>query len=514
MPPLIHALASTLGFNPLTWLRNTRRMRKLVSEFNIESPSKDDAVRFAIVVLPWMGTNVHWFSLVCGLFLASAGNKVTFIVDDLPFGEHGLRYRFVLGGIRWVLKMLRGHHDVIYLSNHISAAPLDEVSLQSVDRLAELNAVWALRGEMKEAGRQRYKAMAIRQLGVSYRAIASVLEGNRYDVMLVPGGVWGDSGIWVEHACAAGVRVSSFDSGGYGTLMLAVNGIAAQLQDIPRAFALLKDHGESSVERAFVIETAQAEIEKRRSGTDKFASQIRGAGGGDARFEGAVLVALNSSWDSAALGLHTVFENSTQWIIETTKYLLENTSVPVIVRQHPAERLEIARTSDDYRSLLNCHFGSHPRLHFIAADEPVNSYDLLEQVAAVVVYTSTIGIEAAAHGKVVVTASNSYYSNLGFVWKATNLAQYHQYLLDAVSGKFIVTQALREDALSCYYLTQCCNWVFSPFNPEGFTEYSLYDLNQLGQLEKVLLIIQALEQNIPVAYLNHLSKFAQQSKVE
>src|SRR5574340_752509 len=485
MPPLIRTLSSALGFNPLTWLRNTRRMRKLVSEFNIERPPKRDAIRFAVVVLPWMGTNVHWFSLVCGLFFAAAGNKVTFIVDDLPFGEHGLRYRFVLGGIYWVLHMLRGHHDIIYLSDHILTTPLDSVSLQSVDRLAELNAVWALRGEMKEDGRQRYKAMAIRQLGVSYRAIASVLEGNRYDVMHVPGGVWGASGIWVEHARGAGVRVSSFDSGGYGTLMLAVNGIASQLQDIPRAFSLLKEHATSREEDAFIVESALAEIGRRRSGTDKFASQMQGVREVDARFGGAVLVALNSSWDSAALGLHALFENSSQWIVETTKYLLENTSVPVIVRQHPAERLEIARTSDDYRSLLTSHFGPHPRLHYIAADEPVNSYDLLEQVRAVVVYTSTIGIEAAAHGKAVVTPSHSYYSDLGFVWQATSLIQYQKLLSDAAAGRYIVTQAMRDDALCCYYLTQCCNWVFWPFNPEGFTEWSRYDLTQLCQHEKV-----------------------------
>jgi hypothetical protein len=489
-------------------------MKKHLSVFKIKRTPKVDAIHFAIVVMPWMGTNVHWFSLVCGLFLASAGNKITLIVDDLPFGEHDLRFRFVLAGIRWVLKILRYHHDIIYLSNHVSNAPLDSVSMQSVGRLAELNGVWALRGEMKEDGRQKYVTMATRQLGVSYHATASIFESNSYDVMLVPGGVWGSSGIWVEQARAAGVRVSSFDSGGYGTLMLNVNGIAAQLQDIPRAFALLKHKGESSAERSFIIETARAEIEKRRAGTDKFASQIQGASGDYLRFKGAVLLALNSSWDSAALGLHSVFKNSTQWIIETTKYLLENTSVSVIVRQHPAERLEIARTSDDYCGLLHHYFGNHPRLHFIAADEPVNSYDLLEQVDAVVVYTSTIGTEAAAYGKVVVTVSDSYYSDLGFVWKATSLAQYHQQLLDAVSGKLIVTQAFRDNALRCYYLTQCCNWLFSPFNPEGFAEYSLYDLQELSQLEEVQLIIKSLEQNIPIAYFNHLLKFSQQLKVE
>jgi hypothetical protein len=388
---------------------------------------------------------------------------------------------------------------------------LEYDELQEIHRLAELNAIWALRGEMVLSGRKHYLAQAAQQLRLSYGAIACILKTKRYDVILVPGGVWGSSGVWVKHARAVGTRVSSFDSGGYGSLMLAVSGIASQLQDIPRAFYLLKQHAESREERAFIVESALAEIKRRSSGIDKFASQMQSARLVDSRFDGAVLLALNSSWDSAALGLHSVFDNSSQWIVETTKYLLANTLAPIIVRQHPAERLEIARTSDDYRSLLSRNFGDNPRLHFIAADEPVNSYDLLEQVAVVVVYTSTIGTEAAAHGKVVVTASNSYYSALGFVWKATELSQYYQHLSDAVSGRYAVTQAMREDALSCYDLTQCCNWEFSPFNPEGFKEWSSYSLDQLSQHESVKLIVRALEQNIPVAYLNHLAMFTHQS---
>ena len=213
--------------------------------------------------------------------------------------------------------------------------------------------------------------------------------------------------MWASHARTVGVRFGSFDSGGYGTLMFAADGIACQLPEIPRALAMLKVRcAASEAEHRFVINAALAEIGRRRAGTDKFASQMMGASSGEERFDGAVVLALNSSWDGAALGLHTVFEGNTQWIVETVKYLLEHTEAPVVVRQHPAERLEIARTTDDYGALLQRNFGSHQRLHFVAADAPVNSYDLLERAAAVVVYTSTIGIETAGHRKPVITASS------------------------------------------------------------------------------------------------------------
>ena len=480
------------------------RMRELVGGFDLTRPPKQDAIHFAVVVTPWLGTNVPWFSLVCGLFLVSSGNKVTFISDDLPFGKHSLRFRFVVGCIRSVLRLIRGRHDIIHLSDHVSSAPLNRAEQQTVDNLAMLNAVWQMRGEMNTVGRQLYTERSIRQLDVSYGAIDSLLHSSRYDAVLVPGGVYGSSGIWVALAKAAGVRVCSFDSGGPGVLLLAADGIASQLQDIPRALRLLKTHTASREEHIFIAESAFAEIARRRSGVDKFDSQIKKTGAMDMRFKGAVLVALNSSWDTASLGLHAVFKSNTEWLVETTKYLLDNTLVPVIVRQHPAERKEIARTSEDYQSLLTVHFGNHPRLHFIAADEPINSYDLLKQIVAIVVHTSTIGIEAAIYGKAVVTSSSSYYSNCSFVCKATTIAQYHCFLSDVVAGRCIVSGEMRDEALYCYYLTQCCNWIITPFSPEGFEQWCRYDLQRIGQCESVKMIVQSLEKNVPISYLNHL----------
>jgi len=496
-----------LDRQPVAWIRDTRRMRRLVRSLGPAAPPKHGAASIAVVVTPWCGSAVPWFSLVTGLLLAHEGNRVTFILDDLPFGEEGRSWRLQLACIRSVLKALRGRHDIIELSAGRRDVELPVSARDSISRLAQLNVVWAQRGELNmQAGDVE---QVRRQLSISDGVIDRLLQARRFDALFVPGGVWGSSGLWLEHARAAGVRVASYDSGGYGMLLLAVNGIACQLQDIPRAFRLLKTSADATSEQAFIAEFALAEMGKRRAGVHKFASQMQNTQPADPRFAGAVLVALNSPWDSAALGLHEVYESTHAWIVETVKFLLEHTTTPVIVRQHPVERLEIARSSDDYRSLLARHFGDHPRLHFVAAEDPVNSYDLLEQVKAVVVYTSTIGLEAAAHGKPVVTESRSYYSELGFVYKASDLEQYQQALLESVNGQRPVTQAMQQDALTCYYLTQCCNWVFTPFNVPGFHEWSERDFQQLTQEDSVRMIVRALEENMPVALLNHRARLEQ-----
>jgi hypothetical protein len=199
-----------------------------------------------------------------------------------------------------------------------------------------------------------------------------------------------------------------------------------------------------------------------------------------------------------------------QWIIETAKFLLESSDVPIVIRQHPAERLQRARSSDDYRRMLQERLPANPRLHFISAEDNINSYALLERASAVAVYTSTFGIEAAANGKPVITASRSYYSDLGFVWRAHSLEEYHQHLLGAVSGGRVVTDAMRSDALACYYITQCCNWTHSPFTPENFPAWSRMSVSDLLQHEKVRLTIRSLSQDVPIAFLNHLANLGQQ----
>ena len=504
MPSFLRTLVNSIGINPVGWIRNTARMRAMVSDFDAQpTGAANGNAHFLVVITPWLGTSVPWYTLALGLLLAKNGNKISFVIDDFPFGNSNLRYRFVLGCLRSVMRRLRHQYEVIDLSSLKVNQTLEAAAKATVTRLARLNAVWQLKGEMLEAGRKKYTARCIDQLSAAYNPIASILRPGAFDVVLIPGGVYSTSGIWAEVARAAGIRIASFDGGSYGTVMIATNGIACHLQDIPVAFSTLKSRCANPAERAFVLGAAQAEMERRRAGVDTFASQVKGSDGGDDRYNGAVLLALNSSWDAAALGLQAVFKDNSQWIVETTRYLLAHTTAPVIVRQHPAERLNIARTSDDYRLLLQKNFGSEPRLHFIAADETINSYALLDRVAVVVAYTSTIGIEAAALGKPVITASNSYYSNLGFVWKASALDQYNSLLSKGAKSLLRVTSEMREDAYICFYITQCCNWVFTSFNPAEFSLWSAKGLTSLRSDITVQMICESLRDNVPISILTH-----------
>jgi hypothetical protein len=495
-----------IGFNPVAWIKNTRRMLQLASEMSQTVAKSKEGLYAGVVVTPWLGTSVPWFTVGIGLLLARKGHQVTFILDDFVFGKNRLRYSFVLACLRTVLRRIEQRHKVVVMSQVVADKVLEVDASSQIRNLAVLNTVWEFRGEMKSEGRSAFEDLCEKQLQVAYAPIKRTVSENKFDLLFMPGGVWGTTGIWAASARAAGTRIGSFDSGGYGTAMLAVDGIACQLQDIPRAFALIAQDPDSQHSMLLARQAALAEMESRRAGIDPFMSQIKGSADGDDRHNGAVLLALNSSWDSAALGLHTIFEDNTDWIIQTVRFLLENTAAPVIVRQHPAERLEIAKTTDDYGTLLQKNFGSHPRLHFIAAADKINSYELMSRVRALVVYTSTIGIEAAAHGKPVITPSRSYYSGLGFVYKATELNQYQDFLKKSVSGELHVSVEQKNDALICYYLTQCCNWIFTSFNPADYSDWSKRSMDHWFSDKEVSKMLYSLDQKIPISYVNHMEK--------
>lgn len=146
-------------------------------------------------------------------------------------------------------------------------------------------------------------------------------------------------------------------------------------------------------------------------------------------------------------------------------------------------------------------FCREPRIHFIAADDPINSYDLLNDALAVVVHTSTFGIEAAIKRRVVITSSNSYYSGLGFVWAARSKHEYFSNIFNAVHEKYSVTKPMSDDALLCYYLTQCCNWISTEFNPINFNWWVNKNLEELYQCVEVQDMINSINNNVPVSLL-------------
>jgi hypothetical protein len=456
-----------------------------------------------VAVMPWFGTPAPWYAVAVGLGLARRGRRVVFLWHDTAYPELSASLRHQDDEIRSVLRRLERRFPVLRLSDQSSVAarpePGDELLL---DRLTEANLMWRLRGGIPTAKDDRFRVRVRDHLADALPRIRSLMRSDRFRYMVVPGGVIGPSGLYLEAGQDAGVRVATFDAG-LGWTIVNTSGVAAQQTDLPRAFELLTAGlrgGDKDV-----TEAAQEEFSRRRSGSDLTRYQMAPSSTRDTDAEGSVLIPLSVVFDAAALGRHRVFADTEQWLRETIRVLLDETRVPIIVRQHPSERRATERSSFDVESMLHESFGSQTQLRFIAAEDDVSTYDLLDSCRLVLPFVSTIGIEAAALGKPVIISGDVYYGGLGFVWSASSRGEYFDLIRRGARGELPLLPDQVSRAWCCYYLNAVCQRVWTNFTPQppDFWRWVARTPDELYGDPAVEDILTSIDQDVPLSMLRH-----------
>ena len=390
--------------------------------------------------------------------------------------------------------------DVVRLSRYAPETPWPE-DYELIDKLTTANLVWHARGRRPSNADLRIGEASRVCLTRTLPLIRSMLRTLEFDALLVPGGVYGTSGLFLLAGRQMGLRVATIDCD-FGVAQVCTDGIAAQCADIPRAFAEMLEASESV--RAEAIDVARGELKLRTEARDRGGFQAVGSGRQPVGDE-EVLIPLNIEWDTAALGRHHIFEDTADWITSTVVHVLEHGSHRVAIRVHPHERRLLQHSAFNVEAIVRQVVGEDPRVRFIAADEPVNTYDLLEAARVVLPFVSTIGIEAAALGKTVLISGRSYYADLGFVWSARSRRQYFYLLEQALRGELPPKRDQVDRAWLCYYLTAVANRVWTEFTPHptDFWRWCQRSPAALLEDETVQHILTAIDRNVPLALVRH-----------
>ncbi len=145
---------------------------------------------------------------------------------------------------------------------------------------------------------------------------------------------------------------------------------------------------------------------------------------GDARFEGPErrrpgrLVSLftNLTWDSAVIGQELAFDGIGAWVAAAIEAFADRPDDELVIRIHPAEvKLPGKQTREPIEALIRQRFTELPaNVRIIPADDPTSSYPLMAASDAVLVFTSTTGLEAAVRGIPVIVAGRTHYRDRGF----------------------------------------------------------------------------------------------------
>jgi hypothetical protein len=462
----------------------------------------------AIVVMPWFGTPVPWYAIALGLALARRGRSVTFVWHDLPRTRRSADVE-QHEEIRRALHRLRRRFPVLQTSTFPSWRHESADDPSVTNDLVEQQLIWSTRAATEPTEAELRAADQVRcDYTDALPRIRSLVRTNHFDVLLTPGGVLAGSGLYLHAAAESGVRGATFDTGP-GWTVVCTSGVAAQQTDLERACLMLP--AEPGGAEQSVVDAARQEFEHRRRGTDAMSYQSAATAPSASDGPRTVLVPLSVMFDTAALGRNHLFPSARDWLVETVATVLRATDDPVVVRQHPSERRPRERSRFDAGAILAEAFGPDPQVRFVPAEDPVNTYDLLDDARLVLPFVSTIGIEAAALGKSVVVGGAVYYADLGFAWSASTRAEYTDLLVRGARGELPELPDQRDRAWRCYYLNAVCQRVWTDFGCQpadywrwvGREPHALFDEPEVDDL------LTAIEDDVPVPLLRHRRLHAQ-----
>jgi hypothetical protein len=213
---------------------------------------------------------------------------------------------------------------------------------------------------------------------------------------------------------------------------------------------------------------------------------------GDARFEGPErrgpgrLVSLftNLTWDSAVIGQELAFDSIGAWVTAAIDAFAGRPDDELVIRIHPAEvKLAGKQTREPIEALIHDRFAQlPPNVRIIPAHDPTSSYPLMAASDAVLVFSSTTGLEAAVRGVPVIVAGRTHYRERGFTVDVSDPTDFGE-RLDQVLADPAAFAPDVEQAARYAYLFFFRNPVASPGVEEhllGLARLTIDDLDDLA----------------------------------
>jgi hypothetical protein len=289
-----------------------------------------------------------------------------------------------------------------------------------------------LRGALEERPEHvaAYRRFVAAGLAVQV-AIGRLLNDFRPEAVLAMNGVFYAEAILLEIARARGIAVWTYERAKrVGSIILAHNQPVVK-QEFEEKWAIWSQTSLSAPQ----ADALDAYLEARAAGdvgVEPLWPEMQSVGQTVAGKRTAALFT-NVSWDTAVYNSDIGFEAPPDWLRYTIRWFAERPDLHLIIRIHPAEvRVPFKHTRDPVLDSISAGNPQlPPNVRLIGPEETANSYLLLEQADVVLVYTSTIGLEAALMAKPVVVAGRVHYRHKGFTLDPDTREAYGAALVEA-----------------------------------------------------------------------------------
>ena len=129
------------------------------------------------------------------------------------------------------------------------------------------------------------------------------------------------------------------------------------------------------------------------------------------------------------------FTSPAEWVITTAEIFRDHPQHHLILKAHPAEHHRQA--SDSILQILRESVDVLPaNIHLVEATSHLTAKSIVELADIVIVYTSTVAVEAAAIGKPVVLVGGGWNAGRGIATDVTSPQQYFDLLEQIMSGRY------------------------------------------------------------------------------
>ena len=313
--------------------------------------------------------------------------------------------------------------------------------------------------------------------------LAAALDRTRPDVVVLLNGLFFFESIAWQLCRDRGIDVVTYERGFIKETLVFRRNQAACLYEMDELWAEWADVALSDAES----DELAGYLRERELGLrtiDRF--------WGDARFDDPErqrpgrLVSLftNLTWDSAVIGQELAFDSIGSWVSAAIEAFADRPDDELVVRIHPAEvKLPGKQTREPIAELIGRRFDTlPPNVRIMGADDPTSSYPLMVASDAVLVFTSTTGLEAALRGIPVVVAGRTHYRNRGFTVDVSSPTEFARAVDEVLADPAAFAPDV-ERALRYAYLFFFRNPVASPGVEEhvlGLARLTVEDLDDLA----------------------------------
>ena len=157
-----------------------------------------------------------------------------------------------------------------------------------------------------------------------------------------------------------------------------------------------------------------------------------------AGFKQIVPVFTNVIFDTSQSHANVIFPHMFAWLDEVARLIRNHHKTLFVIRAHPDEERPGKAAEESVAGWVEKNgIAALPNVVFVPSSEYVSSYDLIQRSKFVLVYNSTIGLEASIMGAAVLCGGKARFTQIPTVFLPSSPEEFHK-----LAEKFIKTDAI------------------------------------------------------------------------